>query len=57
MFGNLMITLDSLKADVEFINQNLIKHYPMLLSLLHDYPNHENKIAVSLFESLYSYSL
>ena len=53
MFVNLMITLDSLKDDVEFINQNLIKHYPMLLSLLHDYPNHENKIAVSLFESLF----
>jgi len=57
MFGNLMITLDSLKDDVEFINQNLIKHYPMLLSLLHDYPNHDNKIAVSFLESLYSYSL
>ena len=28
MFGNLMVTLDSLKDDVEFINEIIIKNYP-----------------------------
>ena len=28
MFGNLMVTLDSLKDDVEFINEIITKNYP-----------------------------
>jgi hypothetical protein len=47
MFGNLMMTLDSIKDDVEFVNDTLINNYPAILSLLQDYPHHENKIAVS----------
>lgn len=49
MFGNLLATLGSLQDDVEFINETIIENYPQLLTILHDYPNHENKIAVISF--------
>ena len=28
MFGNLMVTLDSLKDDAEFMNETIIQNYP-----------------------------
>jgi hypothetical protein len=34
MFGNLMHTLDSLKDDVDFINNTLMVNYPAILNLL-----------------------
>ena len=48
LFGNLILTLDSFKDDAQFATEQIIiPYYNKFLTLISEYPNFDNKIAVS----------
>ena len=48
LFESLMLALDSVKDDAEFVTKTLVPMQNTLFVLLNDYPHQDHKITVSL---------